>query len=171
MSTHETTTAPAVPALRREPAGDLVTASDLDFLDEVIALIEATDPGTWWAGPTYRSPCGTQHCVLAQIELALGPEAMDRFEGTWANSYMIGGANDGKDPRYTQDHAKDRSLAYLRDLRSGGLPSICESMYADWMFLEAAPGTYATPGAALDELREQARSATQDHSTDLRGRT
>lgn len=102
----------------------------LRFLDEVVALLSATDLDSWWAGPTYRSPCGTKHCCLAHIEAAWGIEAMERFESDWSSSYVIGAAvNDRASERYPQAHPKDRVLAYLQALRSGAEEDINTSMW------------------------------------------
>lgn len=112
----------------------------IDRLHRAIALLEATDPESWWPGPTYRSPCGQYHCALAHIEAAWGMDEMERFEGEWANSYMIGGVNDGKNPDYPHPTPKERVLAYLNALADGDEPSIHESMWEDWCASETPHG-------------------------------
>lgn len=102
----------------------------LPSLDDLIAVLEPTDPDTWWAGPTFRSPDQTQHCVLSHIFEMYGPDAMQLFEEGWSTQFCIGGVNDGTDPRYTQPTAKERSLAYLRALRDGHEMTTAESMEA-----------------------------------------
>lgn len=92
----------------------------LQLLDKVEAMIAATDPDSWWEGPTFRSPCGTKHCVLSHIADQLGMEAMEAFEDLWSTSYVIGAAvNDKPSDRYPQSHPKDRVLSFLANLRSG----------------------------------------------------
>lgn len=91
----------------------------LAFLDNVIELLAATDPESWWPGPTYRSPDGTRHCCLSHIFEAFGSDGMDRFESQWSTVHVIGRVNDGKHDDYPQHHPKDRVLAFLANLRSG----------------------------------------------------
>jgi hypothetical protein len=97
-------------------------------LAEVIAHLETTDPDTWWPGPTYRSPDGTQHCALSHIETRWGMDVMDWFEDRWSTSYVIGAVNDGTHPGYPQAHPKDRCLAYVRALADGSELSTPDSM-------------------------------------------
>lgn len=90
------------------------------LLDLVVGVIEGTDPDTWWAGPTFSSPCGTRHCVLAHVFYLLGDQVLDTFENVWSTSYVIGaGVNDQASDEYPQLHPKDRVLAFLADLRAG----------------------------------------------------
>lgn len=92
----------------------------LALLDRVESMIKATSPESWWEGPTFRSPCGTKHCVLSHIAEQFGMDVMDEFESTWSTSYVIGAAvNDRPSDRYPQSHPKDRVLAFLANLRSG----------------------------------------------------
>ncbi len=92
----------------------------LALLDRVETLLTATDPDSWWEGPTFRSPCGTKHCVLSHIAEHLGMDAMEQFENYWSTSYVIGGAvNDHPSERYPQAHPKDRVLAFIANLRTG----------------------------------------------------
>jgi|GEM_PF-2940670 hypothetical protein len=92
----------------------------LALLDRVETLLTATDPDSWWEGPTFRSPCGTKHCVLSHIAEHLGMDAMEQFENYWSTSYVIGAAvNDKPSEKYPQPHPKDRVLAYIANLRSG----------------------------------------------------
>lgn len=92
----------------------------LRLLDQVETVIANTSPDSWWEGPTFRSPCGTKHCVLSHVAEQLGMDAMEEFEGLWSTSYVIGAeVNDKPSDRYPQAHPKDRVLAYLSNLRSG----------------------------------------------------
>lgn len=100
----------------------------LPSLDDLIGVLEKTDPATWWAGPTFRSPDETQHCVLSHIFEMYGPDAMELFEAGWSTQFCIGMVNDGENPQYQQATAKDRSLAYLRALRDGHEQTTMESM-------------------------------------------
>lgn len=95
-------------------------AQALALLDRVEAMLRETDRDSWWEGPTFRSPCGTKHCVLSHIAEQFGMDVMDEFESTWSTSYVIGAAvNDRPSDRYPQKHPKDRVLAFLANLRSG----------------------------------------------------
>lgn len=101
------------------------------LLDRVIRVCESSDPDSWWEGPTFRSPCGTKHCVLSHVAEQLGMDVMEQFECTWSTSYVIGGAvNDKATDKYPQSHPKGRVLAYLHNLRTGKELSVIESMDA-----------------------------------------
>lgn len=119
------TEAPSVlPAFDAGPELGLISRSHVDdraigMLSEVIDHLQDTDENSWWAGPTYRSPCGDRHCALSHIEARWGVEAMELFECVWSTSYVIGSVNDGGNPDYPQPTAKARSLAYLDALRRG----------------------------------------------------
>lgn len=102
-------------------------------LVEVIAYLDGTDPNTWWAGPTFRSPCGTRHCVLSHVEARWGMTAFDEFESTYATSYRIGSfVNDKPTDAYPQTHPKDRVLAFLRAMLVGDEMTTMESMEAEY---------------------------------------
>jgi hypothetical protein len=89
-------------------------------LPEIITWLESTPDDSWWEGPTFRSPCGTKHCVLSHIHRRWGGNGMDEFEERYSTSYMIGlRVNDGPSEAYPQGHPKDRALAYLRAMEAG----------------------------------------------------
>lgn len=48
-----------------------------------------------------------------------GSRAWDYFEEVWATTYMVYSVNDGENPKYQQPTAKERCIAYLKDLRDG----------------------------------------------------
>lgn len=98
----------------------MTTPQAMDLLDRVEAMLRETSPESWWEGPTFRSPCGTKHCVLSHIAEQFGMEVMEEFENAWSTSYVIGAAvNDKPSEKYPQSHPKDRVLAYIANLRSG----------------------------------------------------
>jgi len=101
---------------------------ELPELPVIIDYLRQTHPDTWWAGPTYRSPDGTQHCALSHIADRWGMDAMGMFEETWSTSYVIGAINDRPTPGYEQDHPKDRVLAYIEALRDGREDDVQTSM-------------------------------------------
>jgi hypothetical protein len=106
----------------------------LELLDEVIEMIRGTYDDTWWEGPTFRSPCGTKHCVLSHIAEHMGMDAMERFEDTWSTSYRIGAdVNDQQSERYPQLHPKERVLAFLDNLRTGVEDDVQTSMWKSYM--------------------------------------
>jgi hypothetical protein len=98
-------------------------------LPDIVAFLESTSRESWWAGPTFRSPCGTRHCVLAHIERRWGAAGMDEFEATYSTSYVIGAAvNDCASDRYPQEHPKGRCVAFLRAMLAGEELTTVESM-------------------------------------------
>lgn len=114
----------------------------LQLLDRVESVVRETSRDAWWEGPTFRSPCGTKHCVLSHVADRLGMDVMEEFESVWSTSYVIGGkVNDRPSDLYPQDHPKDRVLAFLANLRSGVELDTQTSM--DW---EAAMHSRAVGG-------------------------
>ncbi|OZE35670.1 MULTISPECIES: hypothetical protein [unclassified Rhodococcus (in: high G+C Gram-positive bacteria)] len=111
-------------------------AEAMKLLADVTELVRATDPDSWWEGPTFRSPCQTKHCVLSHVADVLGMDAMDQFESTWSSSYVIGaGVNDKPTEKYPQSHPKDRVLAFLENLRTGAEEDVVTGM--DRCFLDS----------------------------------
>jgi len=45
--------------------------------------------------------------------------AWDWFEAAVATTYMVYPVNDGKNPDYPQDTARERCIAYMKNLQSG----------------------------------------------------
>ncbi|ADK69031.2 MULTISPECIES: hypothetical protein [Mycobacteriales] len=110
----------------------------LRLLDRVETVVRATSPDSWWEGPTFRSPCGTKHCVLSHVAEQLGIETMEQFEAHWSTSYVIGAeVNDTPSKRYPHGHPKDRVLAYLENLRTGVEEDVLTSM--DRTYTEMEP--------------------------------
>ena len=98
-------------------------------LQMIIDHLKTTDPDTWWAGPTFRSPDGTQHCVLSHIAERWGMDALDEFESTYSTSYVIGAAiNDQPSDRYPQEHPRERCVAYLEAMLRGDEDDVNTSM-------------------------------------------
>lgn len=102
-------------------------------LPQIITTLESTDPAHWWPGPTYRSPDGTQHCILSWMDHLYGPGALDEFEEKYSTVYHIGPINDGTSGTYTQGHPKDRVLAFLHALQEGSELTTHQSMDAQYM--------------------------------------
>lgn len=108
-------------------------SSVLPPLAQIVEHLAATDPESWWTGPTFRSPCGTRHCVLAHIEAEWGTAGFDEFESRYATSYVIGATvNDAPSDRYPQAHPKDRVIAFLHAMGRGEEPTTPESMEAEY---------------------------------------
>lgn len=133
--------------------------AELDLLDEVIAYLEGTEEESWWPGPTYRSPCGTQHCALSHVEARWDMETMGEFESTWSNSYVIGSVNDGGNRYYRQATPKARCLAYLHALRRGDEPDMTTSMEASSRHSLLGDATRQP----LDTAAAQARATQLSH--------
>lgn len=95
-----------------------------EWLDEFIDFCEATSADQWCMD-VVRTKDGSGNCLfghLATFAEARGDklsEAWDSFEGHWATTYMVYPVNDGENPAYRQETAKDRCIAYLRALRDG----------------------------------------------------
>lgn len=93
-------------------------------LDEIIAMVEATDEDAWQTG-TVRSADSTRNCFFGHLFAhgeKLGGERhanilWQAFEDSWATTYVIYPVNDGTNPRYPQPTPRQRILAYLTDLR------------------------------------------------------
>lgn len=130
--------APRVRHMRHSPALSSLAASAtqrvgpgrvLPPLADIIDFLNATAPQSWWAGPTFRSECGTQHCVLSHIFEKWGSAGFDEFEDRYSTSYVIGGViNDKPSEAYPQAHPKERVVAYLNAMLAGVEMTTHESM-------------------------------------------
>lgn len=95
-----------------------------NFIHKFIEHCENTDPEDWMEG-VCRSTDQTKNCLLGQIyklfndDTELSNEYVDFFEYHYATTYMFFPVNDGENPDYQQSNARDRCIAYLRDLRDG----------------------------------------------------
>jgi hypothetical protein len=108
-----------------------ITTDTLPGLDAIIDFLGGTDPATWWAGPTFRSPDQTQHCVLSHVFERWGAEGMNEFEERYSTCFVIGGAvNDRVSEKYPQPHPRERVIAYLRAMQRGAELTVYESLDA-----------------------------------------
>lgn len=108
-------------------------------LEDLITYLEATPEDSWLIGEC-RSKDETQHCLISHIynfaggdevdevyvkpngksvSITKGSNAIDFFEERWATTFMFYKVNDGKHPNYPQATAKERCIAYLKNLRDG----------------------------------------------------
>ncbi|XKH58315.1 hypothetical protein LG293_16960 (plasmid) [Citricoccus nitrophenolicus] len=131
------------------------------LLNDAIHYLDSTEESTWWAGPTYRSPCGTQHCALSHVAKHWDMETMEIFESIWATSYTLGAANDGTHRDYPQPTAKTRSLAFLADLQSGLRCDVNTSMERD----SRASILYDATRVTLDVHKALSRATQLGHPT------
>lgn len=98
----------------------------LRTLDEFIAYCETTRPEDWLEGRV-RSLDNSQNCCFGHlINWYYGKDyegeigiVWDYFEDRWATTYMIYRVNDGEHPNYQQETARERVIAYLKNLNSG----------------------------------------------------
>lgn len=102
----------------------------LKNLDSFITYLEATKPEDW-ATDVVRTKDG-KNCVMGHLvrwfygdnhEGSISP-IWDLFEEMWATTYMIYPVNDGESPKwmnhkYDQPTAKERVIAYLKNLNAG----------------------------------------------------
>jgi hypothetical protein len=127
-------------------------------LADIIDYLAATDPDTWWEGPTFRSPCGTRHCVLSHVAEKWGPSAWSEFEALYSTSYAIGATvNDRPTEAYPQPHPRERVVAYLQAMLAGHEQTTSESMEADyqyWLAHEQAAVTSPDPTMTTAGVRQ-----------------
>ncbi len=121
-------------------------------LDDLIAYLETTTADAWCVDVVRTEGARTQNCVFGHIfdwgqsrgdgSDKDGQAAWEWFEDCWATVYRAYPVNDGEVTYYCQPTARERSIAFLRDLRSGAVASTHESM--SWEFY----------GEDIDALRE-----------------
>lgn len=105
-------------------------------IHDVIAYMEATDDESWNLD-TVRSKDGKLNCFFGHLfnmgsDDAEANHIWNWFEAEWATTYSIYPVNDGEHPNYQQESAKERVLAYLRNLRDGKEMTTPENMEADY---------------------------------------
>ncbi len=113
---------------------------ELFGIDQIIAYMEKTEENSWNLD-TVRSKDG-KNCFFGHLfdmgggDLDHGGSHLwDIFEECWATTYMIYPVNDGENPKYQQPTAKQRIIAYLKDLRDGKEMTTHQLMdrdYKDW---------------------------------------
>ena len=133
--------------------GGVLAAVDTDEqrLDLIIEHLESTAADDWQTDVVRRDdPNGvTRNCFFGHLyDLAGGddpfpveakyrPETCGShwwnwFENRWATTFRLYPINDGQDHEYPQATAKERVIAFLRDLRSGRQLATEASMDADY---------------------------------------
>ena len=127
-------------------------ADDETRLDWLIAEIEKTPVDSWQTEVVRRvAEDGSEtNCFFGHLYNIAGgddlapngrtkdAELWDWFEDRWATTYMVYPVNDGEFPMYSQAHARDRIVAFLRDLRNGKVPSTRVLMERQWADFQAA---------------------------------
>lgn len=97
-----------------------------DELDQFITYLEQTEDEDWQVD-TVRNAGNTKNCAMGHlINWFYGPDfdgnispAWDCFEWIWASDHMIYDVNDGRNPKYQQQTAKARTIAYLKNMWLG----------------------------------------------------
>lgn len=85
-------------------------------IQEIIDYLEQTTPESW-CQDVIRTNDG-RNCFFGHLFNLGGNKLWDWFENI-ATNFMIYPVNDGTDERYQQPTAKERCIAYLKDLRDG----------------------------------------------------
>jgi hypothetical protein len=86
-------------------------------IGNIITYMEQTDPDKW-ATDVVRTADGS-NCFFGHLFNFAGGTLWDLFEECWATTFMVYSVNDGSNPAYPQATAKERVVAYLKDLRDG----------------------------------------------------
>jgi hypothetical protein len=112
--------------------------ADFDFnLNKLIEYLESTEDDAWLIGHC-RSKDGTKNCLMGHVfdwgggDAGQGGVAVALFEECIATTYMFFPINDGEDPRYQQPTARQRCIAYLKDIQSGKEPDCNQLMEQEW---------------------------------------
>lgn len=93
-------------------------------LGKIIQYLENTKAEEWCVD-VVRTKGNTQNCLLGHLhnygggDEGKGGFVCGMFEEFYATTYMFYRINDGEHPKYQQETAKDRIIAYLKDLKSG----------------------------------------------------
>lgn len=113
-------------------------SDEFDFnLDKLIEYLEGTSSDAWLLGHC-RTKDGSQGCLMSHVfdwgggDDGQGGAAVAIFEECIATTYMFFPINDGEDPRYPQPTAKERCIAYLKDIRDGKELAVGALMEQEW---------------------------------------
>jgi hypothetical protein len=99
-------------------------------IETIINYLESTTDESWCLD-VVKTKEG-RNCFFGHIFDFGGGELWDWFENRWATTYMIYPVNDGGHPNYKQPTAKERIIAYLKDLRDGKELTTYEVMDRDY---------------------------------------
>lgn len=98
----------------------------LKNIDSFIDYLETTDDNEW-CEDVVRTKGNEKNCVMGHLvnwyfgkdyEGKLEP-VWSLFQEMWATTYMLYPVNDGENEKYQQETPKERTIAYLKDLRDG----------------------------------------------------
>lgn len=95
-----------------------------DFFQKFIPYLESTQPEQWCVD-VVRSKDLSSNCLFGHLANFLGDDnkvlnqGWDWFECVIATTFMVYPVNDGKNPKYQQPTARERCIAYMKDLQSG----------------------------------------------------
>lgn len=106
------------------------------FLVEFIPYLEATREEDWVQDVVRR---GGQNCLMGHfinfcehdLDDNVAP-SWDWFEQMVATPYMVYPVNDGTDPDYPQGSARERCIAFMKDILSGTKPNTLRAMQEDY---------------------------------------
>lgn len=100
-------------------------------IQDLIDYLEKTNEDDWIVDRVRKSAEEKKGCVMSHIfdfgggderdesGFTKGGNAWDFFEEVFATTYMIYPVNDGENKKYQQKTAKERCIAYIKDLRDG----------------------------------------------------
>jgi hypothetical protein len=86
-------------------------------LEKIIAYLENTKDEKWCMD-VVKTEDG-KSCVLGHVFDYGGNWMWGMFENVFANEFMVFPVNDGKHPDYSQITPKERTIAYLKNMRDG----------------------------------------------------
>lgn len=86
-------------------------------LQNLIAYLERTKDEDWTTD-VVRTKDG-KNCLFGHIFNWAGNRGWEWLENIVASTYMVYPVNDKAHPSYQQDTAKERCIAYLKDIESG----------------------------------------------------
>ncbi len=119
------------------------TQEEIDLIDRILAYLENTKEEDWQLD-IVRSKDSKKNCLFGHIfnigclgfqlhgkyydEEVGGNMLWDWFEGALSTTFQVFLINDGKDDRYKQQTAKDRCIAFIKDIRCKNEENTFESM-------------------------------------------
>lgn len=122
----------------KEDTFDNALAALGEGLESFITYLEATKPSEWYLHKV-RNKTNTKNCLYGHLcNWYYGKDHQGKVTRIWdafeelGSTYYVYPINDGQNPKYPQKTARERCIAFLRNIQNGTELWTWEAMEKDW---------------------------------------